>query len=94
MVINARNFCNFSPTQYNKIKNRNRDRWGVERMEIHQYFSPKEYEFEFAKRGFKLYAIVETPSDVLEEWSSDFAVIEGLPSLPPKRITLLAKMEG
>jgi SAM-dependent methyltransferase len=93
MVINARDFC-ILLTQYNKIKAENWDRWNVEKMEIHQYFSLSEYEAEFGKRGFQVHAFVETPADALEEWSADFEMVEGLPALPPKRITLLAKKAG
>lgn len=92
IVMNSRDFC-ILLTQYNKIKAENWARWSIEKMEIHQYFSLSEYRDEFARRGFTLHAVVETPPDALAEWSEDFAMIEGLPALPLKRITLLAKKD-
>jgi 2-polyprenyl-3-methyl-5-hydroxy-6-metoxy-1,4-benzoquinol methylase len=86
----SRDFC-ILLTQYNKIKNENWDRWNVEKMEIHQYFAEQEYKEEFARLGFSTFTVVESPAEVLEEWSTDFTVVGGLENLPSKRITLLAK---
>jgi SAM-dependent methyltransferase len=87
--LNSRDLC-ILLTQYNKIKNGLWDRWNVEKMEIHQYFSRSEYQREFERRGFTLHLIQETPADAAAEWESDFEVVEGLERLPDKRVTLLA----
>lgn len=92
--INSRDLC-ILLTQYNKIKAKNWDRWNVEKMEIHQYLSDSEFRQKFDQRGFDLHSLVETPADAAEEWNADFEMVNGLTSLPPKRITLIAiKREG
>jgi SAM-dependent methyltransferase len=90
LIIKSQDLCVLL-TQYNKIKNQNWDRWNVEKMETHQYFSLSEYQNEFSRRGFTVHALVETPPEADLEWREDFSVIEGLSQLPHKRITLLAK---
>lgn len=89
-MINSRDFC-ILLSQYNKVKNKDWNRWKVERMEQHQYFTASEYEQEFNRLGFSLKTILATPSDALKEWSSDFEIVSGLENFPPKRVTLLAK---
>jgi SAM-dependent methyltransferase len=87
--INSRDFC-ILLTQYNKIKNQDWERWNTEKFEIHQYYTEKEYIEEFSKIGFNVHTIVGTPNDTREEYELDFEVINGLDSIPEKRITLLA----
>ncbi len=87
--INSRDFCTLL-TQYNKIKSENWDRWGVEKMETHQYLSLDEYKKVFNDLGFTLHAITGTPDDAQKEWNEDFEVVSGLSGIPAKRITLLA----
>ena len=89
LSINSRDFCVLL-TQYNKIKRKDMDRWNVERFEVHQYMTPGEYEDLFNRLGFYPHAIVGTPAAAMREWEEDFTVLEGLPGLPQKRITLLA----
>ncbi len=93
LEIAARDFC-ILLTQYNKIKNGQEDRWIIEQHEIHQYFSLPEYVACFDALGFDVHAIVGTPDPARREWTEDFAVIDGLPGLPEKRITLLAIKRG
>jgi len=93
MRINSRDFCVLL-TQYNKIKAENFDRWNVEKMETHQYYSLAEYRDAFARRGFVVHAEVGTPDDAEREWNEDFAMVSGLPALPAKRISLLATPEA
>lgn len=90
MQLAAHDFC-ILLTQYNKIKNENWDRWNVEKMEIHQYWTLSEYREAFDARGFDLHAEVGTPAEAVEEWETDFEVLDGLPGIPEKRITLTAK---
>lgn len=90
ITIDSRDFC-ILLTQYNKIKKNDWDRWSVEKMEIHQYFTLSEYKAAFSKRGFETFAIVETPPDALEEWNADFEMVSGLAKLPEKRATVLAR---
>lgn len=77
-------------TQYNKIKNKNWERWEVERLEQHQYMTAKQYKETFANLGFQTNMIVETPGYVQKEWNNDFEIIGGLKDFPPKRVTLLS----
>lgn len=93
MRINSRDFCVLL-TQYNKIKAEDFDRWNVEKMETHQYYSLAEYRAAFARRGFVIHAEIGTPNDAEQEWNEDFAMVSGLATLPPKRITLLATPEA
>ena len=87
--INSRDFC-ILLTQYNKIKRKDFDRWNVERFEIHQYMTLKEFEELFCRLNFDMHAVIGTPQSTMQEWESDFRVLEGLPQIPEKRITLLA----
>ena len=82
----SRDLCTLL-TQYNKIKKEDWKRWNVERLEVHQYMSPKEYQKIFSDLGFDVKMIVGTPQKALEEWKEDFEIKEGFPN---KRITLLA----
>jgi SAM-dependent methyltransferase len=77
-------------TQYNKIKRGDWERWNIEKMEIHEYMSPNEFQQLFARLGFTTHSITGTPETAREEWESDFEVVHGMPSLPAKRITVLA----
>lgn len=92
LTINSRDFCTLL-TQYNKVKNENWDRWNVEKMEIHQYLTQSEYISEFSKRNFKTHIVVGTPDDAKQEWQNDFEVLEGLSSIPAKRVSLIAIRE-
>jgi len=80
-------------TQYNKIKNGDTARWNVERLERHQYMTFSEYRSLFGTLGYNVFATIETPQYVLEEWNADFEVLAG-PSFPEKRVTLLALKNG
>lgn len=90
--INSRDLC-LLLSQYNKVKNKDWDRWNVERLEVHQYFTLREYQAELENLGFKFYSVVGTPLETYQEWSSDFKILAGLPNFPQKRITVLAKKE-
>lgn len=90
LTLRAHDFC-ILLTQYNKIKKHDWDRWNVEKMEIHQYWTLGEYGTAFDARGFDLHAEVGTPQDAAAEWGADFEVLSGLPGVPHKRITLVAK---
>lgn len=87
--IQSHDFC-ILLTQYNKIKSEQNDRWSVEKFEIHQYMTEQELAETFAELGFAMHSIVGTPEGAAVEWNEDFEVIEGLPAIPDKRITLLA----
>jgi cyclopropane fatty-acyl-phospholipid synthase-like methyltransferase len=87
--INAQHFCTLL-TQYNKIKNKDWKRWGIERYETHQYMSIEEYMSVFDAMGFSVYATVETPPLNLSEFNNDFEMISGLKEIPKKRVTLIA----
>lgn len=89
MTIGSHDFCVLL-TQYNKIKQNNWDRWNVERLETHQYFTLTQFERFFINEGFALYPVIGTPQDAKQEWAEDFDILEGLTSMPEKRITLLA----
>lgn len=77
-------------TQYNKLKSADQTRWNVEKLEIHQYMTLSQYRAYFEGLNFTLFAEVGTPANAMAEWSDDFELLEGLPALPNKRITLLA----
>jgi SAM-dependent methyltransferase len=93
LSLPARDFC-ILLTQYNKIKRGDWARWNVEKLEIHQYWTLAEYRRAFATRDCELFASVGTPPDAAAEWREDFAVLEGLPGIPEKRITLAARKRG
>ena len=88
--VNSRDFC-ILLTQYNKIKRGDLDRFQIERMEIHQYMTLKEYEEIFVSFGMKTDVVIGTPTDAKEEWNQDFEIVEGLDAMPEKRVTLLAQ---
>lgn len=90
LEMNSRDFCTLL-TQYNKVKSGNWDRWNVEKLETHQYFTLNEFEKAFSEYGFDVHAVIGTPDDAEKEWNEDFQVLKGLSRLPEKRITLLAK---
>ncbi len=77
-------------TQYNKIKAGDMARWNVEKLEIHQYMTMKDYESVFLRLGMTVHAIVGTPDDSWQEWTTDFTMIDGMESLPQKRVNLIA----
>jgi SAM-dependent methyltransferase len=77
-------------TQYNKIKSGQEDRWNVEKYEIHQYMTLAQFDSTFTELGFALTSVVGTPDGARAEWEADFQVLDGLSTLPDKRITLLA----
>lgn len=77
-------------TQYNKIKANDMDRWNVEKLEIHQYMTAQDYRTAFSRHGFTVQTIIGTPAESWAEWTDDFTMIDGLPALPDKRITLIA----
>lgn len=77
-------------TQYNKIKSGEEARWRVEQLEIHQYLDEAGYRALFDRLGFDVHCVIATPAPALAEWREDFTVLDGLPDLPPKRVTLLA----
>jgi len=81
---------NIMLTQYNKIKAENWERWNIERLEIHEYMSPDEYQKMFSNLGFDLHMVVGTPDVSRQEWNEDFQMVSGMEELPEKRITLLA----
>jgi len=87
--INARDFC-ILLTQYNKIKRGDWERFNIERWEIHQYMTKKEYEELFSSLGFQTHIMIGTPKETSQEWREDFQIIRGLDYFPEKRITLLA----
>jgi len=87
--IKAHDFC-ILLTQYNKIKNKNWERWNVEKLEIHQYMTLRDFQEMFSNIKFQLYHIIGTPSSALNEWQQDFKIIDGINDFPHKRITLLA----
>lgn len=89
-TLPARDLC-ILLTQYNKIKAGQEDRWAIERLEIHQYMSVGEARRFFDGIGFDLDAVVGTPEAAMVEWDADFEVLDGLPALPEKRITLVAR---
>jgi len=87
--INSRDFC-ILLTQYNKIKKGDFRRWDIEKMEIHQYFTLKEYRDLFCSHHYNFYYEIGTNKEVIEEWSNDFTILEGLKKFPHKRVTILA----
>lgn len=77
-------------TQYNKLKSPTLDRWNVEKMEIHQYFTEQEYHQIFSSAGFSVTTEVATPDDADLEWKQDFTPLPGF-TIPQKRITVCAR---
>ncbi|NQW09049.1 MAG: methyltransferase domain-containing protein [Alphaproteobacteria bacterium] len=77
-------------TQYNKLKNGDLQRWNVEKLEIHQYFREADYRDVFRSLGFTPHIVVGTPCGARDEWCDDFEMLFGLPSIPAKRVSVLA----
>ncbi len=92
LTLDSRDFC-ILLTQYNKIKNGDIDRWNVERLEIHQYWTLEQFRTMFRDLGCRICYEIGTPSPSYSEWMADFQVLEGMPNIPHKRITLLAIKE-
>lgn len=79
--------------QYDKIKNKDWDRWKVERLEQHQYMTREQYEDLFTQLGFRTHIVIGTPENIKYEWHQDFEIIDGATDFPPRRVTLLAVKE-
>jgi len=91
--IPARHFMTLL-TQYNKLKRSDLSRWNVERMEVHEYLSPLEYEEFFSQYGLETKVDAGTPKEALDEWSTDFEIVDGLDGFPPKRGTVVATKQS
>jgi len=89
LTIDAHDLC-ILLTQYNKVKKGDEARWAVEQLEIHQYMTEREYRDAFASLGFEMHCVIGTPKDAHDEWNEDFEMVSGLPTLPEKRVTLVA----
>ncbi|MDX6717372.1 MAG: hypothetical protein QOH30_3930 [Baekduia sp.] len=77
-------------THYNKPKAGDEARWAVEQMEVHEYMKVSEYDTFLRSVGLTPSVVVGTPDEALEEWRSDFRIVDGLADFPAKRVAVVA----